>query len=166
MKNGLGVSYRPSIGTSRTTLRSYFEARVAGFMATRATETSRRSQSRFQSDSDLEVKSRLYLETTIPSYLTSWPSRDLIVAGRPQLTREWWETRRGTFQPYVSQLLVDEAGAGDPVAARKRLAVLQNLPLLDITPEVVEVASSILASGRVRRQFADGLVVLSRCRAR
>jgi hypothetical protein len=94
------------------------------------------------------------LETTIPSYLTSRPSRDLIVAGHQQITREWWETRRHTFQLYISQLVVDEAGAGDPAAARQRLKVLQDLPLLDITPEVADVASSILASGKVPRKAA------------
>jgi hypothetical protein len=62
--------------------------------------------------------------------------------------------RRGDFQLFVSQLVLDEAAAGDPVAARKRLAVLQDLPLLDITPEVAEVASGILASGRVPRKAA------------
>jgi hypothetical protein len=100
------------------------------------------------------VKSRLYVETTIPSYLTSWPSRDLVVAGHQQITREWWATRRDDFQLFISQLVVDEAGAGDPVAARKRLKVLEGLPLLDITPEVAEVASSILASGKVPRKAA------------
>ena len=84
------------------------------------------------------MKSRLYLETTIPSYLTSRPSRDLIIAGHQEVTREWWEKRRETFQLYISQLVVDEAGAGDPVAALKRLKVLQGLSLLDITPEVAE----------------------------
>src|SRR5271157_587243 len=100
------------------------------------------------------MKPRLYLETTIPSYLTSRPSRDLIIAGHQQITREWWETRRDNFQLYISQLVVDEAGAGDPVAARQRLKVLQDLPLLDITPEVAEVASGILASGKVPRKAA------------
>ena len=100
------------------------------------------------------MKSRLYVETTIPSYLTSWPSRDLVVAGHQQITREWWATRRDDFQLFISQLVVDEAGAGDPVAARKRLKVLEGLPLLDITPEVAEVASSILASGKVPRKAA------------
>jgi hypothetical protein len=70
------------------------------------------------------MKSRLYLETTIPSYLTSRPSRDLIIAGHQQVTRDWWEKRRGDFQIYISQLVLDEAGAGDPVAARQRLKVL------------------------------------------
>src|SRR6267154_1901015 len=80
------------------------------------------------------MKSRLYLETTIPSYLTSRPSRDLIIAGHQQVTREWWEKRRGIFQLYISQLVIDEASAGDPVAARERLKALRDLPLLDITP--------------------------------
>ena len=100
------------------------------------------------------MKSRLYLETTIPSYLTSRPSRDLIIAGHQQVTREWWEKRRGAFQLYVSQLVIDEASAGDPAAARERLKVLQDLPLLDITPEVADLASGILASGRIPRKAA------------
>lgn len=30
-----------------------------------------------------------YLETTIPNYLTAWPSRDLVRAAHQQITREW-----------------------------------------------------------------------------
>jgi predicted nucleic acid-binding protein len=100
------------------------------------------------------MKSCVYLETTVPSYLTSRPSRDLIIAGRQALTREWWERRRDTFQLYISQLVVDEASAGDPTAARERLKAVQDLQLLDITPEVAELASSILASGRIPRKAA------------
>jgi hypothetical protein len=100
------------------------------------------------------MKSRLYLETTIPSYLTSRPSRDLIIAGHQQVTREWWEKRRDAFQLYISQLVVDEASAGDPAVARERLKALQDLPLLDITPEVTELASGILASGKIPRKAA------------
>ena len=54
----------------------------------------------------------------------------------------------------ITQLVVDEAEAGDPVAVRKRLKVLQGLSLLDITPEVAELASSILASGKIPRKAA------------
>jgi hypothetical protein len=100
------------------------------------------------------MKSRLYLETTIPSYLTSRPSRDLIVAGHQQVTREWWERRRAAFQLYLSQLVIDEVSAGDPVAAHERLKTLRDLPLLDITPEVPELASRILASGTIPRKAA------------
>ena len=59
------------------------------------------------------MRPRIYLETTIPSYLTSRPSRDLIVAGHQQVTREWWEGRRDAFQLYASQLVIDEVSAGD-----------------------------------------------------
>jgi hypothetical protein len=97
----------------------------------------------------------LYLETTIPSYLTARPSRDLIIAGHQQITREWWEKRQGDFQVYISQLVLDEAGAGDPGAARERLKIIQPLRLLDITPEVAELASGILASGKIPRKAAS-----------
>lgn len=95
------------------------------------------------------MKPRLYLETTIPSYLTSRPSRDLIIAGHQQITRDWWAKRRGDFQVYISQFVLDEAGAGDAIAARERLKVLQPFPLLDITPEVSVLASALVASGRI-----------------
>jgi predicted nucleic acid-binding protein len=100
------------------------------------------------------VKSRVYLETTIPSYLTSRPSRDLIVAGHQQITREWWEKRGDTFQIYLSQLVIDEVSAGDPAAARERLEALRDLPLLDITPEVTMLSSGILATGKIPRKAA------------
>ena len=58
------------------------------------------------------MKPRLYLETTVPSYLTSWPSRDLIIAAHQQITQDWWELRRGAFQIYISQFVLDEARAG------------------------------------------------------
>jgi len=48
------------------------------------------------------MKASVYLETSIISYLTGWPSRDVIVAGRQALTSEWWETRRERFDLYVS----------------------------------------------------------------
>lgn len=92
------------------------------------------------------LKPKLYLETTIPSYLTAWPSRDLIRAGHQQITREWWDNRRNLFDVYISQLVLDEAAAGDSEAARARLATIRGLPLLDITEDVDELATSLLAA--------------------
>ena len=90
------------------------------------------------------MKPKLYLETTIPSYLTSWSSRDLIIAGHQQITKEWWKNRRDAFNIYVSQFVIDEAKAGDPAAARERMKVIKGFPLLDITPEVGMIAADIL----------------------
>jgi hypothetical protein len=89
------------------------------------------------------VKPRLYLETTVPSYLTAWPSRDLIRAGHQQITKEWWQTRRAGFDLYVSQFVLDEAAAGDAEAARERLAALQGLPILDLTEGVASLADAL-----------------------
>ena len=82
----------------------------------------------------------------MPSYLTVWPSRDLIRAGHQQITREWWQHRRKDFEIYISQLVLDEAAAGDPVAGRERLAALAGLPLLDITGEVKGLAQALVDS--------------------
>jgi hypothetical protein len=92
------------------------------------------------------VKPTVYLETTVPSYLTAWPSRDLIRAGHQQITKEWWQTRRAGFDIYISQFVLDEAAAGDPEAVRERMTALQGLPLLDLTDEVVDLAGALKTS--------------------
>jgi hypothetical protein len=95
------------------------------------------------------MKPRLYLETTIPSYLTAWPSRDLIVAAHQQITKEWWRTRQDAFEICVSQFVIDEAAAGDADAARERLVALNSLPLPDITEAVLQLASALLQARAV-----------------
>ena len=89
---------------------------------------------------------RVYIETTIPSYLTAWPSRDVVRAANQQLTRQWWETRRADFDLVVSQLVLDECAAGDSDAAKARLAELQKVPVLAATEPVTLLAAKI-ASG-------------------
>ena len=78
----------------------------------------------------------------------------MIIAGHQQITRDWWEKRRVAFEVYISQLVIDEVGVGDPAAARERLKVVTGLPLLDITPEVAELSFSLLASGKIPRKAA------------
>ena len=90
------------------------------------------------------MKSKLYLETTIPSYLTAWPSRDLIVAGHQQITKEWWRRRRGDFNLHISQLVLDEAADGDPQAAADRLTVLAGFTVLQLTDEARELTKELL----------------------
>lgn len=97
---------------------------------------------------------RVYLETTIPSYLTAWPSRDLIIAGHQQITKEWWRTRRSEFELCISQFVIDEASAGDTEAAKERMAILRPLPLLDISEAVLRLASAILQSGVIPAKAA------------
>ena len=87
---------------------------------------------------------RVYIETTIPSYLVASPGRDLLQAARQQLTHEWWMHRRHDYDLCVSQVVIDEASAGDPDAAQKRLATLADLLLLDLNSDVDDFADAIL----------------------
>lgn len=90
------------------------------------------------------MKPRVYLETTIPSYLTAWLSPDLVMAGHQQTTREWWDTRREDFELFVSQFVIDEASAGDPDAARRRLEMMVNVPLLNPGANVHALADELM----------------------
>ena len=74
------------------------------------------------------MKAKVYIETTIPSYLAAKSSRDLLVAAHQQITRDWWELRRPTFELYVSELVVQEVKAGDALLANRRLELLRELP--------------------------------------
>jgi hypothetical protein len=93
------------------------------------------------------VTKRVYLETTIASYLAAWPSRDLLQAARQQITHDWWNNRRQDYDLCICQTVLDEAAAGDVDAARRRLPFLQDLPLLDLTQAVRDVAKAIMDSG-------------------
>ena len=100
------------------------------------------------------VKPRVYVETTIPSYLGARPSRDLIVAAHQQITSQWWTTQRVHYWLYVSQFVVDEASEGAPDAVRERLAVLKGLPDLEINEEVRSLAGAIVRAGLIPRKKA------------
>jgi predicted nucleic acid-binding protein len=103
------------------------------------------------------MKPRVYIETMVPSYLTAWPSRDLVRAAHQQITREWW-ARRDVYDLFISELVVRECEAGDPVAAAARLEALADLPVLEHNEAVEALARALL--GRVplpERATADAL---------
>jgi len=89
------------------------------------------------------MKPKVYIETSIPSYLTAWRSRDLIVAANQEITKEWWDSRE-QFDLYISALVIQEAGAGNPEAAQKRLDQLDDIPELNITEEVERFAEVLI----------------------
>ena len=90
---------------------------------------------------------RVYLETTIPSYLAARPSRDLLQTARQQITHDWWNDRRQNYELFISQTVIDEVKGGNPDAATRRLLFLHELPFLDLNDDVREVAWAILDSG-------------------
>ena len=95
------------------------------------------------------MKPRVYVETTVISYLTARPARDVVVAGHQQSTRDWWEIASDRFELVVSDLVREEAGIGDRDAARARLSVLDSLATLDATPETDALADGIVRTSAV-----------------
>jgi predicted nucleic acid-binding protein len=103
------------------------------------------------------MKPRIYLETTIISYVTAKPSRDLILAAHQELTNEWWEYRRKHFELFVSELVIQEAQAGDKAAAQKRLGILESIPLLELNEQVLSLARALMGKAIPKKAVEDAL---------
>jgi len=98
------------------------------------------------------VAKHIYIETTISSYLAALPSRDLLQAARQQITQDWWNNKRQNYDLCISEIVIDEAAAGDAAAAERRLSYLKDLPLLELTVAVNKVAKAIMQSGLLPRK--------------
>jgi len=101
------------------------------------------------------MKPKAYIETTVVSYLTAWPSRDVVIAGYQQSTREWWQDAANRFELVASELVINESSAGDTNAARDRLAALEFVTLLDATEEAAELAQQLIESGAIPEKAAE-----------
>ena len=97
----------------------------------------------------------VYLETSIVSYLTAQPARDVVAAARQRLTVEWWHSQRALFNLVISPLVVEEASRGDSEAASHRLEILRGLPRIDAAPEVIDFAKRIISEGALPKSAAD-----------
>lgn len=99
------------------------------------------------------MKSRVYLETSVVSYLTALPSRDVVRAGHQQSTLEWWAAR-DAFELFVSEVVLTEARMGDAAAAGRRLAALDGLPALVAVAEAHALAAVLLSAAVMPRSAA------------
>ena len=106
-------------------------------------------------ESGSRPKRSVYIETTIVGHLTSRLSRDLVTAGHQDTTQEWWDTHRQRFDLYVSELVLQEAGAGDPNEVAKRLAALENIPDLELNEECRRLAHELMAKHAIPREAAE-----------
>lgn len=82
----------------------------------------------------------VYLETTIPSYLASRPSRDLVTAAHQQITHDWWLVAGRYFRLYASEAVIEEIRQGDPEMAARRVEFVRDLPVLELRNDVMELA--------------------------
>lgn len=91
-------------------------------------------------------RKKVYLETSVISYLTARPSRDVLKLAKQELTREWWHTSKRHFDLYVSPPVMDEIAEGDPEAASQRLSAITDFPVLEVNAEIITLYKHLLSA--------------------
>ena len=86
----------------------------------------------------------VYIETSVVSYLTARPTKDLLGAVWQSITVDWWDTQRTKFTLCTSDVTLVEAGRGHPDAAQRRLDALADVPRLTITDSVSSLSKALL----------------------
>jgi len=109
------------------------------------------------------MRQKLYIETTIISYLTARTSKNPIIAGRQALTREWWEHRRAAFDVVVSELVFEEAAAGDQQAAKRRTNYISNMESLHISDEAITLAETLVSEGPIPGEYSEDALHIALC---
>jgi hypothetical protein len=107
------------------------------------------------------MASSVYIETSVISYYTARPSRDIVTAARQTLTQEWWEAARDRFDLYVSVLVLEEAKAGGSEAAQKRLAAISGLPILEINDVAEQLGKRLIDEGVIPLSRAEDALHIS-----
>jgi len=92
-------------------------------------------------------KKTVYIETSVVSYLTARPTRDLLAAAGQKITVDWWEMQRNRFNIYTSDITLEEAARDNPAASTLRLEALSGIPRLPTTQDVIELSKALLDKG-------------------
>ena len=88
----------------------------------------------------------MYVETSVVSYLTAWPSRDVVTLGNQVATREWWREAPSRFELVASPLVIEGSSVGDPEAARARLAALESVRVVRTGDHAAALGRSLVAA--------------------
>lgn len=91
------------------------------------------------------MKQKVYIETSVVSYLVARPSRSIVIAAHQASTVQFWDSL-AKFEVYVSDIVISEASKGDSSQAEKRLKALSNLLALQIDDEAKELARKFIQS--------------------
>ncbi len=101
------------------------------------------------------MKKLVYVETTVVSYLTAKPSRDILIAGHQEATRELWTKLSSHYETYVSALVYEEAGRGNPEQAQLRLSAIEQFPMLEIDDETRSLAEKIINKKGIPSEYPE-----------
>lgn len=101
------------------------------------------------------MKESIYLETTIISYYSSRPNRDIVIAGHQQITKDFIDKSALQYDIFVSELVIEECKSGDKEAAILRLELLKTFKLLELNDAALSLAKSLVSSKIVPNQYAE-----------
>lgn len=101
------------------------------------------------------MKPKVYVETSVISYITALPSRDLIVAANQQVSQGWWHERRERFSLYASQLVLQEIRTGNPEAASRRHEIMDEFELLEITDKATFLAEEFIRKKAIPQKVPE-----------
>jgi hypothetical protein len=85
----------------------------------------------------------VYIETSIVSHATAWPSGNPAIAVLQTQAKRWLAEEAPKYSLVTSQFVIDEISLGDPDAAARRLALLADIPLLLPDARVETIANQI-----------------------
>jgi predicted nucleic acid-binding protein len=104
---------------------------------------------------------RVYIETSVISYLVARPSQNLLTAAWQDVTHKWWDSRRLQFELFTSELVLAETSRGDPDAAGRRNEKIRNIPDLAVTDSAVALAKKLVDAGALPKEATDDAMHLS-----
>ena len=87
----------------------------------------------------------VYIETSIVSHATAWPSSDPATAVLQNQAKRWMDQQAPNYELVTSQIVLAEARRGDADAANRRLAMLADIPVLDENQDVDTVADELVS---------------------
>jgi predicted nucleic acid-binding protein len=98
------------------------------------------------------MKQKIYIETSVVSYLVARQSRNIVIAAHQAATIEFWDLL-GDYEVFVSDIVIQESANGDPDQAEKRTQALDSFPVLQLDEQARDLA----------RDFIDSKVVPDKC---
>jgi len=109
------------------------------------------------------AKTTVYVETTIPSVITARPSMDITNAYYQNITKFFWENERHKYDLFISKYVLEECSQGDVNAAKRRVELIKDIPLLDINEEVERLAKEYFEYLNIPEKAKTDCVHLAVC---
>jgi hypothetical protein len=89
------------------------------------------------------MKSKVYIESTIPSFYCETRT-DLEAVARRNWTQHWWDFKRKSYEIFTSPAVLDELSDGDYPTKQSTLALLTGIPVLPIDDRIWEIVETYI----------------------